>query len=269
MEETKFEKVYSAVRILIKEQKMQSIKIAELEKKIDIAEKLSKRHEKALNDEKDQIDKRFDSVIERFENLDTIVEEQTETIDDIEKKSNDITDKLNSINESLKKINNEIEELEKKCKCELNEANVADVDATESDTERDETNIQEEIRQCRFDRVGYCNKGKDDCKFLHVVETCNFYLQNGYCNKVTCIKRHPKRCYFFERGFCKRNDDCRYLHRTGIQMKPCDNCGKISNLTYYCEFCGKSYCSHCTVEEAHDKDLHKLNLLTECKNIHI
>mgnify|MGYP001370234829 CR=1 FL=1 len=33
MDETKFEKVYNAVRILIKEQKVQSMKISELENK--------------------------------------------------------------------------------------------------------------------------------------------------------------------------------------------------------------------------------------------
>ena len=89
MEETKFEKVYSAVRNLIKEQKMQCIKFSELEKKLDIQEKLSKRLEKALNDEKDQVDKRFDSVIDRFENLETVVEEHTDTIDETEKKSSE------------------------------------------------------------------------------------------------------------------------------------------------------------------------------------
>ena len=89
MEETKLKKVYSAVRILIKEQKIQCIKISELEKKLDIQEKLSKRLEKALNDEKDQVDKRFDSVIDRFENLETVVEEHTDTIDETEKKSSE------------------------------------------------------------------------------------------------------------------------------------------------------------------------------------
>ena len=36
MDETKFEKFYNAVRILIKEQKVQSMKISELENKINI-----------------------------------------------------------------------------------------------------------------------------------------------------------------------------------------------------------------------------------------
>ena len=40
--------------------------------------------DKALNEEKDQIDKRFDSVIDRFKNADKVVEEHIDTVADIE-----------------------------------------------------------------------------------------------------------------------------------------------------------------------------------------
>ena len=142
-----FDKVYNAVRIIFKEQKQKSLKISELEKRIET-------NDKALNEEKDQTDKRFDSAIDRFENV------------DIEEKNCDITNKLSCIEELLKKVNEEIEELEKK-------------------VEKDDKN---DIKQCRFDRVGFCNKGVDQCNFVHVPETCNFYLQHGYCNKVVCSK---------------------------------------------------------------------------------
>ena len=159
MDEKTFDKVYNAVRILIKEQKQQSLKISELEKRIET-------HDKAFHEEKDQTDKRFDSAIDRFENVDKIVEEHIDTIADIEEKNSDITKKLSCIEELLKKANEEIKELEKK-------------------VEKDDKN---DIKQCRFDRVGFCNKGVDQCNFVHVPETCNFYLQHGYCNKVVCSK---------------------------------------------------------------------------------
>ena len=114
MDEKTFDKVYNAVRILIKEQKQQSLKIAELEKRIEINGKLHKQIDKALNEEKGQIDKRFDSAIDRFENVDKIVEEHIDTIADIEEKNCDIPKKLTCIEELLKKVNEEIEVLEKK-----------------------------------------------------------------------------------------------------------------------------------------------------------
>jgi hypothetical protein len=59
LDATKCEKVYSAVRILIKEPKIHATKIAELEKKLENRELILKL-EKALKDEKDETDKRFD-----------------------------------------------------------------------------------------------------------------------------------------------------------------------------------------------------------------
>ena len=188
MDETKLEKFYNAVRILVKEQKVQSKKISELENKINI----TGRFKKDLDDEKKETDKRFDSVIDRFENLEKTVEENIESIAEIESKSLAITLKLQQINESLKKINDEIKECEKKEEIKL--------DKTDNDNTVENENIsrnEKEIKQCKFDRAGYCNLGKDKCNFLHVEETCSFFIKNGYCNKIACKKRHPKNCYFF------------------------------------------------------------------------
>ena len=235
MDERSFEKMYNAVRMLIKDQKFQATKILELEKKIDKNEKFSKAVEKALNNEKEQIDKRFDAAIDRFDTIDKVVEEHIETIDEIEKKSCEITNKLESLNNTLKQINEEIVKLEKKHGCEIDGGKTDNVDTAESNENK------EEIRQCKFDRVGFCNKGSDKCKFLHVEEICDFYLKNGYCNRVKCIKRHPKKCFYFERGHCTRMEDCRYYHRTAKQMKKCENCENTSKATYFCEFCGKVF----------------------------
>ena len=257
MEDKSFDKIFNAVRILIRDNKIHSAKILELEKKIDKNEEVSKRVEKAINDEKEQIDKRFDSAIDRFDNFDKIVEEHIENIGEIESKSLDITNKIDSINESLKKINDEIIELENK---RVTNMEISD-DIYVAETS--------EIRQCRFDRSGFCRKETNDCNFLHVNESCDIYLKKGYCNRTRCIKRHPKKCFYFERGYCKRNEVCRYYHRKGLEMKECDNCENKSQVTYYCEFCEKSFCNACTVEEAHATNPDKSNQLTECKFIHL
>ena len=142
---------------------------------------------------------------------------------------------------------------------------VVDFDTTDSDNKKEQT----DIKQCRFDRVGFCYKGKDECEFLHVEETCEIYLENGYCNKVKCVKRHPRKCFYYERGYCRNEEDCRYLQRTTKPTRQCEKCKKTSILTYYCELCEESYCSQCTVREAHDKDLNKSKILVECKNVHL
>ena len=91
MEDKSFAKIFNAVQTLIRDNKIHSARILELQTKIDKNEEVSKRVEKALNDEKEQIDKRFDSATDRFDNIDNIVEEHIENIDEIESKSLDIT----------------------------------------------------------------------------------------------------------------------------------------------------------------------------------
>ena len=71
---------------------------------------------------------------------------------------------MDQINDSLKKINVEIAELESK---ENHKEKIAD-----SNTIDDGDNDKEEIKQCRFDRVGVCLVRKDKCKFLDGEETC-------------------------------------------------------------------------------------------------
>ena len=93
MDEKKTQNVYNGVKILIKEQKIQSTKILELEKKFDIIEKINarlKKLENTLDDEKDQTDNRFDNVIERFDNCDSAIAE-------LENKFSDITKNIYSI----------------------------------------------------------------------------------------------------------------------------------------------------------------------------
>ena len=87
-------------------------------------------------------------------------------------------------------------------------------------------------------------------QLLSFTSTCGPYLEKGYCNKLVCRKRHPKRCSYFDRGYCKRNNECRYLHKSQVVNK-CKKCAQVSNITYFCEFCNESFCGQCIVEEAH------------------
>ena len=127
----------------------------------------------------------------------------------------------------------------------------------ENDTiDKDAEKIKAGIRQCKFDRVRFCFKGKEECPFLHVEEICKNYMANGYCNNITCITRHPRNCRYYKRGYC-RNSDCRYFHRTGTGMetRQCDKCDKKSHHTHYCE--------------ADFEDPKQSEILIERKNIHL
>jgi hypothetical protein len=85
--------------------------------------------------------------------LEKAVEENIESITEIEKKSCDITFKLQPINESLKKINDEIQEFEKKDESKLN-----NTDSDNTVDNEDKSKNKMEIKQCKFDRAGYCNQ---------------------------------------------------------------------------------------------------------------
>ena len=82
MEETKFDKVYNAVRILIKEQKVHSTKIAEIEKKLDLNEKYISKLEKDLN-EKDETDKIFELDKQRLDNLIKKIDTKLEEVEKV------------------------------------------------------------------------------------------------------------------------------------------------------------------------------------------
>ena len=86
---------------------------------------------------------------------------------------------------------------------------------------------------------------------------CADHTENGVCIKRYCRKRHPKTCRYFLRGFCRRNSSCKYLHSKHNQAQSCNKCEKTNEQTYYCEVCGKTFCSQCTVEEAHTRNIYK------------
>ena len=251
MEDKVNENLNKTVKLLIQELEIQSRKISKLEKHIPIVDKLSERTrklEKALDDEKDQTDKRFDNVIERFDDCNNTIVDHIDSIDDLENKFSKLTTQMVDLDEAIKKVDNEIKEIESRKQSEEN--NVFD---------------EKVIKECKFDKFGYCFKGSE-CEFFHSQQSCQIYLDSGLCNKVSCRERHPRPCYYYQRGYCKRNEECRYLH----VRKPnqCDNCERRSGQNYFCEFCSKSYCCQCTVEEAHKKDVYGYEDVG-CKNIHL
>ena len=126
-----------------------------------------------------------------------------------------------------------------------------------------------ERKQCRFDNAGFCHE-PDSCNFFHSPSICEIYLETGTCWLRNCRQRHPKVCPYGER--CFRGYQCRYLHFTN----PCDRCNTFSPNIYYCEFCSKNFCEHCTIEKAHVENIYETKLVENpsnkekpnCKRIH-
>ena len=60
-----------------------------------------------------------------------------------------------------------------------------------------------------------------------------------------------------------------YLHEKKASLEKCDHCDKLVKNTYYCEFCGKSFCSSCTVQEAHYRNMYNQEEHPkQCTSIH-
>ena len=105
------EHLNKTVKLLIKEMKLQSTKIAELEKKCAVVDEIYERTrklEKALDDEKDQIDKRFDNVIERFDDCNDTLVDHIDSIVILESKFSELTTHIGDLNEAIKKVDTEI-----------------------------------------------------------------------------------------------------------------------------------------------------------------
>ena len=127
-----------------------------------------------------------------------------------------------------------------------------------------------ETKRCVYDRYGYC-KEKTNCMFFHSEETCMKYIKNGICTKIRCQKRHPRQCRYFLESIFKRGESCKYLHHYKRDTSDqCNRCEKTCQNIYYCEFCSKSFCSNCTVREAHVNNIYNYDKdLIKCSSIHL
>jgi len=53
-----------------------------------------------------------------------------------------------------------------------------------------------------------------ECKDYHPTEVC----KNESCRISRCRRRHPKRCKYFESGYCKFRESCKYDHPVKIRV---------------------------------------------------
>ena len=162
----------------------------------------------------------------------------------------DILDVHNDGIEFLEKEKSKLDTLIKKIDDKIDDVNKNIHEAVIKIEKLESNNNDIEIKQCIHDRKGYCREG-ERCKFFHTKEICTEHKENGICIRKSCRKRHPQHCRYFQRSICRREESCKYLHDKRRQYKNCDRCKLSSFNQYYCEFCAKSFCSRCTIKDAH------------------
>ena len=136
-------------------------------------------------------------------------------------------------------------------------------------------NLNEKIREktknslmnkCYYFDKGFCSS-QELCKYYHPAKICDQWINDDYCTKHNCGDRHPRQCRYWKRGNCWRKDECVYIHKKNMrETNKCDQCKEPTHMSYYCEFCGSNFCSHCTIKEAHFKEFNIINI--SCNNLH-
>ena len=131
-----------------------------------------------------------------------------------------------------------------------------------------EKQSMEEIRKCFHYNKGFC-KRKNECPLYHPENTCKQFEKEGFCSRSICRDRHQKTCKYWKAGHCYRGESCQFSHRDTKHefLNYCEKCKNPAINLYYCDFCGKSFCSECTVKEAHDKN-YIVEEIKGCKQIH-
>ena len=226
-----------------------------------------------------KLEKKYEEKFTAFENkLEKLENERIPKSEDqiksvllvVEKHSDDISkleNEYSRTDELLKEIDKNLLELEIKI-LECNEM----IENLKLKEAKDMVN-DEEVKQCIYDRSGFCREN-NDCQFFHSEEICDIYLGKRICWKEKCRKRHPKTCWYFQRGYCKRGESCRYLHENLVSQKPlnpncCDRCEIISERRYFCEFCRKNFCHNCTAKSAHIENIYIKDQETpNCSDVH-
>ena len=181
-------------------------------------------------------------------------------IEDLTKKENIISDEVSILEAERDVIANKIKLIDNNLIVLTNHIDELEVVKNEDAKEKQIGDPKLEIKQCRFDNKGYCRLS-ESCSFFHAKTTCEIYSKTGTCWLKNCSQRHPKMCRYGER--CYRGKLCRYLHLNNA----CDQCEMFSPTIYYCEFCQNNFCAHCTVDDAHIKNIYQDKTPT-CQNIH-
>ena len=188
----------------------------------------------------------------------SIVERHSEDIECLKKEEINLSDNVSHLEEEHKRVANKINEIDDALEKLNDNIRTFKVYVDDKDVHV-RSNENEERKQCRYDRRGYCRQ-LENCPFLHIDEVCQNHAKEGICSKLNCKLRHPKPCRYGLR--CFRGKFCRYLHSDSS----CHRCEQFSSTLYYCELCEKSFCQNCTNKEAHYAE--SSNDLPNCENIH-
>ena len=236
--------------------------ISEMIEKLKLEKRMLARKVLELSKNLTKIEQRFEDKFTKYE----------ERIDLLEAKVANYVDTNNVKVEDLKKNEDKLAEdvsiMEAEREVIAEKIKLADKNLTEmkdsidkitfKSVEKNEPKDDEKVvddddrKQCRYDNKGYCCQS-ESCNFFHPKSICNLYLQTGTCWRQNCRQRHPRVCRYDSR--CFRGKSCRYLHLTNL----CDHCNEFSQKIYYCEFCTKNFCDHCTVEKAHIENIYDVN----------
>ena len=197
-------------------------------------------------EENTALEDKLGGLNKRCEKLNCNIENHQESVERLERDKN-------NLEKMIEKIDNNLEDANKKIGESLLKI---------------ENLTVETQKQCIFDRKGFCRE-EESCRFFHSNEICSEHVEQGVCNKTNCRKRHPRNCRNFKRSICLRGESCKYLHNPGRDENKCNKCEKFTLQKYFCEFCKKSFCPECTVEEAHHTNLYNNDGQPTCSKIHI
>ena len=256
MDQKTTDSVLTSIQNLKKDQKVVANKVIKL---TEAFQNTIKKMEKKINEKFELYDERFKKVEEPFKDLKKVVNKHSDDVVKLEEEYQYTVKLINLIDKNLSEIETKIE---------VSEGLIEKLKHEENKHEENNHDEKEDcIKQCIFDRKGYCYQ-KENCDFFHTEEICTTHVENGICNKTICRKRHPRQCRYYSRGNCRRGESCKYLHGQGKPISQCNKCESSSTQTYYCEVCGKTFCSECTVKEAHALNIYEAYEAVDCSKIH-
>ena len=85
-----------------------------------------------------------------------------------------------------------------------------------------------EASHCKHFQNGHCNFC-DHCNKQHI----NELSQTEYCSKITCTKRHPKICKYFN-TYCRFGNKCSFKH---VTTKTQNDTAELESKTIKLEEC--------------------------------
>ena len=173
--------------ILVSIQNLKKVQRVIANKVIKLSDDLENKFatlEKKTNDRFDIYDKELKTIKEPNETLKISVEKHSDDVAKIEAELEHNAGPIEILDNNLQEMDTKIEASEilvKKLENDLINQNNVD---------------KSEIKQCMFDRKGFCRE-QESCKFYHTDQICEIYIANQMCWKQNCKLRHPKHCRYF------------------------------------------------------------------------